>query len=118
MKLIIAGDADFEDQSFLFDKINQVNDFDEITQVVCGGLRGVDTYGRQWAIDHDIPVKLITAKASNHKNAVEMRNKEMVEYADAALVIWDGEDRVTKNMIETLVESKKPYHLATYEVSV
>lgn len=115
MKLIIAGDTEFEDQEAIIEKTNQVNNFEEITEVVCGGMRGVDTIGRQWAIDHDIPVKLITAKASNHKNAIEIRNREMVEYADAALVIWNGNNQATKNLLETLIELKKPYHLATYE---
>ncbi len=116
MKLVIAGDTEFEDSQTLFDKINQVNQFEEITEVICGGLRGVDTIGRQWAMENNVPVKLITAKASNHKNAIEMRNEEIVEYAEAALIIWNGENQITKHMIETLIRLKKPYHLATYEV--
>lgn len=116
MKLIIAGDTEFEDSQTLFDKINQVNQFEEITEVICGGLRGVDTIGRQWAMANSVPVKLIVAKASNRDNAIVKRNEEMVTYADAALIIWNGENQVTKNIIETLINLKKPYHLATYEV--
>ena len=39
----------------------------------------------------------------------------MVEYADAALIVWGGNNQATKNLLETLIELKKPYHLATYE---
>ena len=35
----------------------------------------------------------------------------MAEYADAAIVIWNGESPGTRNMIENMIRRKKPYHI-------
>jgi hypothetical protein len=35
----------------------------------------------------------------------------MAEYADAAIIIWDGQSKGTRNMIENMIRRKKPYHI-------
>ncbi len=117
MKLIIAGSRSFTDYELLSEKAAKVNNFEEITEVVCGGAKGADILGKKWADENEIPVKLMPANWSKHgKAAGPIRNREMAEYADALLVFWDGESPGTKNMITTMIELQKPYHLVSCEV--
>ena len=43
-----------------------------------------------------------------------IRNKEMAEYIDWAIIFWDGKSKGSENMIEQLKTLRKPYILHTY----
>ena len=98
MKVIIAGSRDIIDMDELKNAIND-SEFD-ITEVVCGGARGVDELGLIWGTNNDKPVKMF--KADWHKfgkKAGIRRNIEMGKYADALIALWDGNSRGTDHMI-------------------
>lgn len=83
--------------------------------MVSGGANGVDLLGEQWACSWGIPVKQFMADWSKHGRAAgPIRNRQMAEYADALIAIWDGQSRGTKSMIR---ESRKA-GLDVYEVHV
>jgi hypothetical protein len=72
----------------------------EITEVVCGLARGVDSLGKKWAEKNDIPVKEFPADWDRHgRKAGYLRNVEMVKYADALIAVWDGESKGTQHVI-------------------
>lgn len=74
---------------------------EEVTEVVCGGAKGADQHGRLWASVRQIPVKLFTPDWNAYgKSAGPIRNRQMADYGQALVAIWDGESRGTKNMIE------------------
>ena len=98
MKTIIAGSRGIHDYSLVVDAIEK-SGF-SITEVVSGGALGPDTLGELWGHRNDIPVKRFPAQWSQYgKAAGLLRNREMAEYADAAIVVWDGESRGSRNMI-------------------
>jgi hypothetical protein len=99
MKVIIAGGRDFTNYALVEDAI-KCSAF-EITQVVSGKAKGVDTLGEVWALANSIPVEAFPADWSQHGRAAgPIRNREMAEYADALIAIWDGESKGTANMIQ------------------
>lgn len=103
MKTIIAGSRDISDVSRVKATIKHAVKFNglEVTEVVCGCAAGVDEIGKQWAEGNGIPVKQFPADWQKHgKAAGPIRNREMAEYADALIAIWDGKSRGTANMIE------------------
>ena len=63
----------------------------EITEVVSGKARGVDTMGEQWAKENNIPIKEFPAdwKKWGH-SAGPRRNTEMAEYAESLICVWNG----------------------------
>lgn len=62
---------------------------------------GVDTLAIQYAQENNLPLKEFHADWKTHgRSAGPRRNREMANYADALIAIWDGESRGTKNMIE------------------
>ena len=86
----------------------------EVTEVVSGTARGVDTCGERWAIENNIPIAPFPADWDQYKKAAgHIRNKQMAEYADALLIIWNGESRGSKNMKETMIKLGKPYYEVT-----
>lgn len=106
MKLIIAGSRSIKDYTALCDAIGQ-SDF-SIGEVVCGAARGVDTLGELWAIQHGIPVHKFPADWGRFGRAAGLyRNSEMASYADAAIILWDGESRGTLDMIDKMRRKKK-----------
>jgi len=89
MKVIIAGSRTISDLELVSQAITE-SCFD-ITEVVCGGAKGVDECGRLWAEKHNIPVKVFNADWNKYgKIAGPVRNFEMAKYADALVLVWDG----------------------------
>lgn len=99
MKVIIAGSRSIIDPAIVVAAV-EASGF-KIAEVVSGCCRGVDKLGEKWAEDRGLPVKRFLANWGKHgKSAGPIRNREMAEYADALIAIWDGKSRGTANMIE------------------
>ena len=116
MKYIIAGGRDFDNYYVLCNTCGMIKvQFNNITEVVCGDARGADTLGAEWARGNSIPVKYFPANWKKYgKSAGFIRNAEMGEYADAAIIFWDGKSRGTKHMIQTMRMAGKPYYVFDY----
>lgn len=122
MKLIIAGSRTLKPSTSLLQAlICEAGLACTIEEIVSGTAAGVDTsainlttvknatdylskklFGklREFPADWDIH-----GKAAGH-----IRNKQMADYADALLLIWDGESRGSKNMKETMLKLGKPVY--------
>lgn len=89
----------------------------EITTVVCGGAKGVDSLGRVWARQNNIPVEMYLADWEKHgKSAGYKRNQEMAKNADALVAIWDGESKGTSHMIQ--IASAAKLRLKVFKVNL
>jgi hypothetical protein len=105
MKVIIAGSRGITDMALVELAIQQ-SGF-EITEVVCGEARGVDKLGRKWAEKNDIPVKSFPADWERHYgSAGHIRNAQMVRYADAIIIIWDGRSPGTRHVMGVAMRKK------------
>lgn len=111
MKLIIAGSRTLKPSfQFIKDSIRMLN-INNITEIVCGGAKGVDSEGQHFASHMNLPVKMFRADwDKNGKVAGPMRNKQMAEYGDLLLLIWDGESKGSKNMQLEIQKLKKPVY--------
>lgn len=105
--VIIAGSRSITSISILKDAIF-CSDF-LITEVVSGGARGPDSLGEAWARENGIPVSRKLPDWERFGRAAGMyRNSEMAEYADAAIILWDGSSRGTLDMIDKMRRARKP----------
>lgn len=110
MKVIIAGSRTIGSSKKAFPLIDKTQ-FD-ITEVVSGTAHGIDMVGEDWAEQHNIPIKYFPASWMQYgKSAGVIRNKDMAEYADAAIIIWDGTSRGAKHMLDTMNSMGKPVEL-------
>jgi hypothetical protein len=112
MKTIIAGCRDFKDYSLLKSKVNQHRNYHKITEIVCGGAAGADTLGYEYAAEYLIPTTLFEADWNTFGRAAgPIRNRQMAEYADCLIAVWDGKSKGTKNMIGEMNKLKKPVYI-------
>ena len=112
MKVIIAGSRSIEDYHYkdLIKMINRSNY--DISEIVSGCAIGADRLGEKYANYKSIPIKKMPANWNEYgKVAGHIRNKQMADYADAAIILWDGVSPGTKNMIAHMNKLNKPYQL-------
>lgn len=110
MKIIVAGSRDIGDRGAVARAIKS-SPFN-ITEILSGNARGVDTIAENYAFYESIPVKLFPADWDKYgKPAGAIRNRQMGEQADGLIAVWDGESKGTRNMIEIMNELGKPVHL-------
>lgn len=102
MKVIVAGSRSITD-GCLVDWAIVESSF-EITELVSGGARGVDSLGEMWADRHNIPIRRFIPNWDLYgKSAGFLRNTEMTKYAEALIAIHDGKSRGTADMIQKAV---------------
>lgn len=99
MKCIIAGSRSFVDANFAFNMLDEIHAREPITEVVSGKANGADHIGERWAKIHNIPVKEFPADWKKYGKAAGcIRNHEMGDYAQAAVIFWQNESPGSKDM--------------------
>jgi hypothetical protein len=114
MKTIIAGsrtiiDYDIVEKAILDSGFN-------ITQVISGMAKGVDTLGELWAIKNN--KRIIQCPADWNKNgkmAGYMRNIEMANIADALIVIIENNSRGSSHM--SVIARDRGLHIHEHHIN-
>lgn len=110
MKVIIAGSRSITAFDFVRACIEQ-SKF-QIDEIVSGKAEGVDKLGELYGSYRGIPICSFPADWKLYgKAAGVIRNYHMAEYADAAIVIWDGKSKGAKHMADQMIKLKKPCSL-------
>lgn len=125
MKLIIAGSRSLDLTRSLLDALTDWFGLWELGEVVSGGAQGVDRAGEAWAETGGIPVRRFPADwyryhpADSRKGnpAGHIRNAEMAVYADALLLIWDGESDGSAGMRREMLRRGKPVYEVVLKLS-
>lgn len=116
MKTIVAGSRNCNSFKTVYEAISNSGFSDEISEIVSGGARGVDQLGERFGKKFDVPVKIFLANWEKYgRMAGIMRNREMAEYANALIAIWDGQSRGTANMIEEAKKRNLKVYVYIYE---
>ena len=77
--------------------------------IISGGAKGVDALAEQYADFHNLSKYILRPHYERYGRAAPlMRNREMVDIADAVLVIWDGHSRGAQYTIAYATEREKP----------
>lgn len=116
MKLIIAGSRNITEYFYLLlaMRLQDVVNEHEITEIVSGRALGVDRLGERYAHLRGIPVKSFPADWNLYgRSAGVLRNNKMARYADAAVIVWDGQSRGTSHMIAAMKLVNKPCYVYT-----
>ena len=84
----------------------------DVTEIVSGGARGIDSDARAYAQAHGIPLKEFLPDYKRFgRGAPLKRNLEIIAYADLVLAFWDGQSRGTKYVIDHCGELGVPVRI-------
>lgn len=113
MKVIIAGSRDSGFNILdIYKAVNKSRFI--ITEIVSGNARGVDQLGELYAIINNIRIMDFPADWNNKgKSAGIIRNKQMGDYADALIALWDEKSKGTNHMINYMKSINKPTFVYT-----
>ena len=107
MNVVICGSRGITDRD-LVEYLIENSEFD-ITGVIEGGAKGVDTIAGEWARAQNIPVTVVKPDWHAHGlYAGPKRNREMVQMGEAVIAVWDGKSRGTQSTIAYAKEYGKP----------
>ena len=108
MKLLIAGSRSITS----FDLSSYIPD--EVDLIITGGAKGIDTLAEAWAAERGIPTLTVKPRYEKYGRAAPiLRDEEMVDLADAVLVIWDGTSRGSKHTADYARKKSKPLTVVT-----
>lgn len=115
MKVIIAGSRSIDWPTFVqMWGLIPTEIPSSFVEIVSGGAKGPDSHGELVARKNGIEIKrFIPSWTTLGKRAGILRNVEMGEYADSAIVFWDGESRGSLHMFEYMKSKDKPAILLT-----
>jgi len=73
----------------------------QVSEIVSGGAKGVDSSAREYAKAHGIKiVEFLPNYKQFGRGAPLKRNMEIINYSDHVLAFWDGISRGTKYVID------------------
>lgn len=88
----------------------------DCTEIVSGGAKGIDTCVRLWAEARGIPVtEFLPDYATYGRGAPLVRNRLIVEYADAVVAFWDGKSRGTAHTVAYARKKGKPVTVISFD---
>jgi hypothetical protein len=103
MRLIIAGSRSITDYDLLKTlvvKSGLWKEHGKKLEIVSGMAKGVDALGVLFAENNGLKLHKFPADWSLGKSAGHIRNRQMGDFADGLLALWDGKSNGTKGMIE------------------
>lgn len=106
MKLLIVGSRSIEN----FDLSPYVSD--EVDTIISGGAVGIDSLAEKYADLHRLSKYIVRPRYDLFGRAAPLRrNEQMVDMADAVLVVWDGKSKGAQYTMEYSRKKSKPITL-------
>lgn len=115
-KVIVAGTRSCDDYELLEERLNYYLQDKTDVEIVSGTARGTDQLGELYAANHGLSVTRFPAEWERYgKSAGYKRNAQMAEYADAAIVFWDGKSKGSRHMIDLAKQRGLQVRVVLYE---
>ena len=90
----------------------------DVTEIVSGGARGIDTVAADYAREQGIPLTEFDPDYPRYGRGTPLkRNAQIADYADEVLAFWDGVSRGTVHTVELFKKQGKPITLIRMEPS-
>jgi len=81
----------------------------DCTEIVSGGAKGIDTLAAAFARERGLLLtEFLPEYAHYRRGAPLLRNKMIVDYADAVIAFWDDSSKGTASVIDYCTKNGKP----------
>lgn len=114
MKTAVVGSKSVTDFQIIKDVINKpINLFEwKITEIVIGGVDYCDLGAALWARQNKVPIRIFQPNWKQWgKRAGLMRNIEIVNYADAIIILCEEDVEAFRNLINMAREKHRKIYL-------
>jgi predicted Rossmann fold nucleotide-binding protein DprA/Smf involved in DNA uptake len=99
MKLAIIGSRSFDDYELLCCMV--MEHFPDATHIISGGAIGADRLARRFAGEHGLELhEHLPDWKRFGRGAGQIRNRIIIDNADAVLAFWDGRSKGTRGGLE------------------
>ena len=106
MKLLIVGSRCID----FFDLSDFVPESTEL--IISGGAKGVDSIAEKYADEKRLSKLVLRPQYDLYGRAAPLkRNEQMVDMADAVLIVWDGSSKGTQHTLKYTKKMNKPITL-------
>jgi hypothetical protein len=109
MKVAIVGSRTFINYNLFTNTMDKLSDSGlfEVTEIISGGAKGVDTLAERYANEKGIPITVIKPDWELHgKSAGMIRNGEIIRQTEMVVAFWDGKSRGTRNTIGRAMQAQ------------
>lgn len=104
MKFAIVGSRQILDEKGIHEVLDRYN----ITHIISGGAKGVDSIAYNYAIKRGLLTTIFKPDWRKYgKRAGYVRNQDIIDNSDYVLAFWDGSSHGTKHSIDL---AKNTYH--------
>lgn len=80
----------------------------EVTEIVSGGAKGIDTCAREYAQTNNIKLTEFLPEYKKYGRSAPLKcNLQIIDYSDLVLAFWDGQSRGTRYVIENCRRKNK-----------
>lgn len=108
--LAIIGSRDFTNLSYAASVAKPYIEIHDIEEIVSGGAAGADRLAEEIAEIYGLRIRVFKANWKKYGKAAGMiRNGDIIDNCDCALVFWNGESKGTLNSINRLAKARKMF---------
>lgn len=109
MKLAVIGSRGINDAEFIVSKLDQLCFEYQVTTIVSGGAKGVDSIAEGWAKDNGIETLIFKPDYQTYAPSIAplMRNETIVAECDYLIAFWDGRSRGSEFTIKAAKSAGK-----------
>lgn len=103
MKVAIIGSRNLN--------ITNLGDYlpENVTEIVSGGAKGVDSCAKEYAMKNNIPFTEFLPEYTKFGRVAPLkRNLQIIKYADIVIAFWNGQSNGTKYVIDNCGKLNKP----------
>lgn len=109
-KVVICGSREYNDYETIKKVLDKLLEGMQISCLISGGCRGVDTLVKKYCIDRKIIHMEVNAQWKFFGRAAgPQRNAQMAKLGTSTFGFWDGESRGTYDMLKKARDAKHEY---------
>ncbi len=97
-------------------RVDHLEDYlpEDVTEIVSGGARGIDTCAKNYALAHGLKLTEFLPEYEKYGRGAPLRhNITIIEHSDLVLAFWDGKSRGTKYVIDNCKKRNIPVVVLT-----